>query len=57
MDASKLRYLVAAIAIIVGAVLVITGYMTGEQWANTIGGVLAGGGSSTMLTKSQNEPS
>ena len=49
MDASKLRYLVAAIAIIVGAVLVITGHLTGEQWANTVGGLLTGSGAATAV--------
>lgn len=54
MDATKLRYIVCACAIVTGAILVVTGHLTGEQWANTIGGILLGGaGTNAVSTRPQ----
>lgn len=49
MDPNKLRYAVCACAIVAGTILVITGHLTGEQWANTVGGLLTGSGAATAV--------
>lgn len=47
---SKYRYIVIGLVVIAGAGLVITGHLTGEQWANTIGGILLGGAGTSVAS-------
>ena len=41
---TRYRWIAVGIAIITGAGMVLFGYLTGEQWATLVGGLLAGGG-------------
>ena len=49
MDTTKLRYIICACAVVAGTILVIAGHLTSEQWANTVGGLLAGSGAATAV--------
>lgn len=53
MDTTKLRWIVAFVFIVVGAALVWTGHLSGEQWANTVGGILTGSGATLATAPKQ----
>ncbi|MDQ3273750.1 MAG: hypothetical protein M3Q39_01640 [Actinomycetota bacterium] len=41
---NRWKWIATIVALLVGAVFVYTGVMTGEQWAAFVGGLLTGGG-------------
>ena len=49
----RTRLIVALAFIVIGATLVITGHMSGEQWANTIGGIFTGAGGGALFPQAK----
>lgn len=50
----KYRWYVVALAIIVGASLVLLGDVTGEQWVSLVGALLGGGGAGAAIPTGKN---
>lgn len=46
----KMRWIVASLAILVGAGLAVYGTISGDQWVTMVGALFAGGGSLTAPT-------
>ena len=46
----KMRWIVAALAILTGAGLAVYGTISGEQWVSMVGALFAGGGGLTAPT-------
>ena len=43
LDPDRLRWIAVILGLLVGAGMVVAGYLTGEQWATFVGGLLGGG--------------
>lgn len=51
MDADRLRYTAIIVGLVIGALLVVGGYVTGESWVQLAGGVLGVGSGAAAVKR------